>query len=140
MKRKLPIITRIHLFAAMYGAAVSAITALVVIGVISLLILNETITDGLERYYVMSILFLSSLVGSIISRIKSGEGELIACALCPLIYILILTVLSVLIFSGPEYGIFPKCLMILCGSSLVMLWKTKRKRGSNYKKYRIRNG
>ena len=140
MKRRSPIITRMLFLAAMYGAAVSAITALTMIAVISLLILNEIFTDTLEQYYVMFVLFLSSLVGSVIARIKSREGEMTACILCAMLFILMMTVLSVLVFNGPAYGVFPKCLMIICGSSLVMLRKTKRKRGLDYKKYKIRNG
>lgn len=139
MKIPKSVITRRQIIAALYGAAVSLVTALIMIAVISLMLLKETIVSDLEQYCVMLILFLSSLAGAIITRIRAGEGEALACVIGMLVNVLMLTVISLLAFDGPTHGFFPKCLLIVCGNIFLLFRKKKAKRGVRYKKYRIPN-
>jgi len=139
MKIPKSVITRRQIIAALYGAAVSLVTALIMIAAISLMLLKETIVSDLEQYCVMLILFLSSLAGAIITRIRAGEGEALACVIGMLVNILMLTVISLLAFDGPTHGFFPKCRLNICGNIFLLSRKKKAKRGVRYKKYRIPN-
>ena len=114
------------LSAVCIGVLISISVMLIGVFIVSLLILNETVTNSTTGYLVMADILISTMVGSI-GAIGVAKRKLAIVALCSsLIYMLSLISLTAVFYDGQYSGVPATLLLVMCGGISSVLVESKR--------------
>ena len=89
--------------------------------ILSTLILNGRISEGKINYFVLGIIVLSVMLGTIIARKNAGENKKVVCIITGIAIFCILLFITAVLFGGQYAGVGETGLLILCGSLLPVL-------------------
>ena len=117
-------------------STLTSITVTVILAAVLAFFMNtEKISEESIGYAGMAILLVSSFLGAITAERNSNINRFAAVYISGGAYFLILICITALFFDGMYYGVWVNLLMILCGSSMVIIlkkpsYKTGKGRGT----------
>lgn len=103
---------------------------------ISYLVLNETVSLSLVGILCGIVLFLSSFLGSLSASKLMGVNNIKSSLIYAGLFVLILLILNVALFSTPSSQLLISVLVVLLGSMVVCVNNIIPKKNRGYKKFR----
>ncbi len=100
------------------GLAASILSLFLLGAVIATLILSEKITEENMRYFTFASLFVSSLIGCLLSCKKLASKYALAAGLSGLSFLLILVAVGILFFDGGFSNLLINSLAVLIGTAI----------------------
>lgn len=116
------------------GLAIGGICSLLITVVLSAIVAKLTESEVIAQesigYFVISILLISSVAGSLVSFRKIQRRRLVVCLISGLIYYCVLLSITAMCFGGQYQGVGVTGMAILCGSCCAGLMGLRDKSGS----------
>ena len=122
------------------GTAVSAIATGILATALTWLVLKRKISETSIGYFVLGIILLSSVVGSLVAAVKIKRRWMFVCCLTGVMYYLILLASTAVFFGGNYRGIGVTGLAVLVGALTAGLGGLKKEGGhrKRFSKYQTR--
>lgn len=118
------------------GGAASLTATLVIAGILAKLVETEVLAEENIGYGVMILLFISSMLGSVISSVRIKRQRLLVCAMSGVIYMMILLSITALFFGGQYEAVGVTALLVVGGSIVTALLGLNQNGGGKRRKVR----
>ncbi len=111
------------------GLCVSLVTTLMLSAILAELVSTEKLEWGKIGYGIMTILLITSVIGSKATCIMIKRRKLMVCLLAGLLYWISLIMITALFFGGQYDGMGVTGSVVFCGSAVVCLLESRGERG-----------
>lgn len=121
------------------GVLVSIVLTCLLSAILTWLIISERVGETLIGYVIMSIIFISTLSGSMLAASQIKRRRMLVCQTTGGIYYITLLILTALCFGGKYQGIGVTATMVFAGNLVAALTSSAPQKRTLKNKVRCKN-